>query len=233
MNTTIIIWTVPATHNHIKPFCIFNLHMLCHVQSQWPRSHFRYLFPEPALGIPKCSAREAIKNWTEHQHYSAWRDLPGVRNGKLFISGPCKKRADNLLKLSRPQLKMIVAILTGHTPVRKHLCVMGLFEGDPTCGFCKMEAETVQHIICYCEVLAHRRYNVFGRLIAKPKDISTTSIKDLCLFIRGAGLMNLCWMKCLGLHNKPMAEAHPEHMLTGPKEEEEEVAVIWKSQNIT
>jgi hypothetical protein len=28
------------------------------------------LSPEPALGIPKCSAREAIKNWTENQHYS-------------------------------------------------------------------------------------------------------------------------------------------------------------------
>jgi len=56
------------------------------------------LGPEPALGIPKCSAREAIKNWTEVQHHSAWRDLPGLRHGKLFIGRPCKKRADNLLK---------------------------------------------------------------------------------------------------------------------------------------
>jgi hypothetical protein len=29
-------------------------------------------------------------------------------------------------------------------------------------------------------------------------------------------------MECLGLHNKPKAEVHPGHMLTGPKEEEEE-----------
>jgi hypothetical protein len=28
-------------------------------------------------------------------------------------------------------------------------------------------------------------------------------------------------MKCLGLHNKPTAEVHPGHMLTGPKEEKE------------
>jgi hypothetical protein len=28
-------------------------------------------------------------------------------------------------------------------------------------------------------------------------------------------------MKCLGLHNKPKAEVHPGHKLTGPKEEEE------------
>jgi hypothetical protein len=43
------------------------------------------LGPEPTLGIPKCSVREAIKNWTEYQHYSTWRDLPGHRHGKLFI----------------------------------------------------------------------------------------------------------------------------------------------------
>jgi hypothetical protein len=29
-------------------------------------------------------------------------------------------------------------------------------------------------------------------------------------------------MKCLGLHNKPTAEVHLGHKLTGPKEEEEE-----------
>jgi hypothetical protein len=29
-------------------------------------------------------------------------------------------------------------------------------------------------------------------------------------------------MKCLGLHNKPKAEVHSGHKLTGPKEKEEE-----------
>jgi len=43
---------------------------------------------EPALGMPKCSAREAIKNWTEHQIHSAWRHLPGLRHGKIFIGRP-------------------------------------------------------------------------------------------------------------------------------------------------
>jgi hypothetical protein len=142
------------------------------------------LDPEPALGIRKCSPREAIKNWPENQHYSAWRDLPGHRHGKLFIGRPCKKRADDLLRLSRPQLKMVVAILTAHAPVRTHVNIMCLFDGDPTCRFCRMETETVQHIICCCEALARKRYNVFGRLIAEPKDISTASVRDLCLYKR-------------------------------------------------
>jgi len=68
------------------------------------------LGPEPALGIPKCSVREAIQNWTEVQHHRAWIDMTGLRHGKLFIGRPCKKRADDLLKLSRHLLKMVTAI---------------------------------------------------------------------------------------------------------------------------
>jgi hypothetical protein len=46
---------------------------------------------------------------------------------------------------------------------------MGLFEGDPTCRFCKKEAETVQRIICRCEALARQHFNVFGNPDVKPK----------------------------------------------------------------
>jgi hypothetical protein len=141
------------------------------------------LGPETALGIPRCSAREAIKNWTEYKYYSTQKDVPGHRHGKLFIGRPCKTRTEDLLKLIRPQLKMAAAVLTAHAIVRRHLYIMRLFDRDPTCRFCRMETETVQHIICYCEVLARQRYNVFGKLFAEPKDISTASVRDLCRFI--------------------------------------------------
>ena len=62
---------------------------------------------------------------------------------------------------------MVVAILTVHAPVRRHLYIMSLFDGDPTCRFSRMEAETVQHIICCCEALGRQRSNVFGKLIAE------------------------------------------------------------------
>jgi hypothetical protein len=135
--------------------------------------------PEPALGIPKCLAREAIKSWTEYQHFSTWKIVPGCSHGKLFIGRPCKKRADDLLKLSRHLLKMAVAIPTGHAPVRGHLRIMGLFSGDPSCRFCKMETETVQHITCCCEALARQHYNIFGKPFVEPKDIRTASLREL------------------------------------------------------
>jgi hypothetical protein len=115
------------------------------------------LAPEPALGIPKCLTRDVIMNWIWHQHHCTWRDLPGHRYGKFFIGKPCKKRADDLLRLSMHLLRLTVAIFTGHTTVRGHLYTMGLFDGDPTCRFCRKETETVQHIICCCDALAHQR----------------------------------------------------------------------------
>jgi hypothetical protein len=87
---------------------------------------------------------------------------------------------------------MAVAILTGQAPVRKHLHTMGLFEGDHTRRFCRKEAETVQHIICGCEALAHQCFKVFGNLLVEPTDISTASVRNLFLFIRGTGLLKLC-----------------------------------------
>jgi hypothetical protein len=84
-----------------------------------------------------------------------------------------------------------VAILTGHAPVRTHLRTMGLFEGDPACRFCGQQAETVQHIICRCEAMARRRFNVFGDSVVEPKVISIATVRDLCLFIRDIRLLNL------------------------------------------
>jgi hypothetical protein len=147
---------------------------------------------------------------------SAWRDLSGHRHRKLFIGSSCTKRADDLLKLSRHQLQMVVAILTGHAPVRRHLNIMGLFKGDPTCRLCRKETETVQRITCCCKALPRQRYNVFGNPFVESKDINTASVRDLCLFIRGTGLLNLCWLEYLGLHIKPKAEMHTRQNADGP-----------------
>jgi hypothetical protein len=34
------------------------------------------------------------------------------------------------------------------------ICCPSLFEGDPTCRFCRKEAKTAQHVVCGCKALA-------------------------------------------------------------------------------
>ena len=43
-------------------------------------------------------------------------------------------------------------------------------------------------------IALRRAYTILtiNQLFAKPKDISTASIKDLCLFIRDTGILNMC-----------------------------------------
>jgi hypothetical protein len=49
----------------------------------------------------------------------------------------------------------------------------------------------VHHIICCCKALAHQYHKVFGHLFIEPKDISTASVRELCLVIKDTGLLNL------------------------------------------
>jgi hypothetical protein len=115
--------------------------------------------------------------------------LPGyiyqaIHMVNFFFSRPCKKRTEDLLKLSKLQLRMVVAFLKGHACVKKHLNIMGLLDGEPDCRFCKLGTATVYHIICCSEALARQQYNFFGKFFAEPKEIRTASLKDLCRFVR-------------------------------------------------
>jgi hypothetical protein len=89
------------------------------------------LGPQPPLGIPRYSVRVTVNNWTEIQHYTTWKNLPAYRHGKFFTSRPFKERAGDLLQQSKHELRMVIAFFTGHAPVKKHLNIMGLFDGDP------------------------------------------------------------------------------------------------------
>jgi len=80
---------------------------------------------------------------------------------------------------------------------------MGLFNGDPSCRFCRMETETVQHITCCCEALARQRYNISGKLFTKPKDISTASLREPLSLYKRQRVTESVLSDSLGLNNKP------------------------------
>jgi hypothetical protein len=61
-----------------------------------------------------------------------------------------------------------------------------------------------------------------SKIIQTGSGAHQASVRDLCLFIRGTGLLNLCWIEYLGLHNMPKAAVHLGQKLTSPNEEVEE-----------
>lgn len=94
-----------------------------------------------------CNKRRRLKYWAVIEHYIAWNNLPGHKHGKHFISRPCKQSAEELLKLSRYQPRVVVELLMEHVPVKKHLNSMGLLDGNLDCRFCKVYTENC--VPCY------------------------------------------------------------------------------------
>jgi hypothetical protein len=120
-----------------------------------------FIGPEPACGISTGVARKAFRDWTITNHRKYWRSLTGLRQIKGFIQGPSAKRAKELLKLERNQLRWVVGLLTGYCHLNGHLFKLGL-SNSPTCDRCQKENETATHILCECEALAHLRFCHLG-----------------------------------------------------------------------
>ena len=118
--------------------------------------------------------------------------MPGCKHGKLCRT--CKKRADDLLKLHKHQLRLIAAIPTGHAPVRGHLQTIGrpVWRRSILHILWTVETETVQHLVRCCEVLSRQRCNVYGELTVELNVIRTATDKDQCLFISHTGLYLNC-----------------------------------------
>jgi hypothetical protein len=73
---------------------------------------------------------------------------------KAFLKNTLKKKkkAGELLSLSRNQLK-IITDSTGHCHLKRHLFKLGLVN-SPECGICKQAPKIAPHIPFACEVLA-------------------------------------------------------------------------------
>ena len=64
--------------------------------------------------------------------------------------------------MKRKEIRLAVALLTGHGHFRKHLQTVQIHNGDAVCRLCEQSEETATHIIFECEALGARRRKLFG-----------------------------------------------------------------------
>ena len=88
--------------------------------------------------------------------------------------------------MSVTQVRVLVAFLTGHARVLKHLKYMKLSSTD-VCRICGWEEETAEHILCYCGGLEVRRRRYFGSLDGKmnPTELFGYTLHNIYDFLKG------------------------------------------------
>ena len=90
-----------------------------------------------------------------------WKSSGVARMSKQFFGEVNMQRADELIKLSRNNLTLIVTMTSGHNDLKYHLSLR-----DPTisprCRLCDFECETFYHLIKDCPRLNQLRFDIFG-----------------------------------------------------------------------
>jgi hypothetical protein len=84
--------------------------------------------PEPACGILKRVKSGPLGTGRKENARKSWESTPEQKHAKDFLQEPSAKRARELIRMSRNQLRL----LTGYCHLKGHLFELGLLN-SPTC----------------------------------------------------------------------------------------------------
>lgn len=77
--------------------------------------------PEPLLPLSQA----LIKTWrranTERKQKTEWRNNEGCKQTKNAVAVASKRQASNLIRLTRHDLRKVIGILAGHSPIKKFI----------------------------------------------------------------------------------------------------------------
>lgn len=150
--------------------------------------------------ISKWARNKTIENWNE-------------KRGKMIASGKWRVAAESfspynkeitqqLLRMSRKDLRVVSCLLLGHAPTNHLLNIIKEKEGeyhDPFCRFCRDEREKPEHILLDCWELNEKRKKVFGKEKLTLKDIHEIpklhKIAEFARITKADEIMKVCSME--------------------------------------
>ena len=98
-----------------------------------------------------------------------------------------RRRANEVLAISRWKLWAAVGLLTGHTTLRAHLYKLGHTEWQE-CRLCGYDKEHSVHIVCDCPILGCERYIIWGSMFLRPEDLKKVRVSSLLSLMANTGL---------------------------------------------
>lgn len=139
-----------------------------------------FIGPEPAMALSFSSLNRLILNSKTREFKSYWNDLDFARQSKVAIRIN-NRNTRYYLSLSRNNLRRLAGILTGHSPLKKHLHTIGVAH-DPYCEKCG-EVESAEHLLCKCPAYTMARARHLGSYVVNYGSIWSHAPSDILKFL--------------------------------------------------
>jgi ribonuclease HI len=121
-----------------------------------------FMGPLPAFGWSFERYKNRLKKEMQEKHRISWNNLSTCKYTKTFIKRPDKSRAKLLISLKRHELRMVMAVVTGHGPFQEHLHKIGI-SPDALCQQCLEDDESAGHFLLECPAYERTRWFIFSR----------------------------------------------------------------------
>ena len=152
-------------------------------------SSSQFIGPEPYFGMCLSNIKMEFKLWLELKMNIEWEIKTSMVHSKEIMPRLNKNRSKEFLYLSKNDASLVTRFVTGHGAFNKHLHTLHMTTEDK-CRLCKDEKETSRHLLCECEALAAKRYNLFGKSELELTELSNVSFKDLLKLIKHKDIIN-------------------------------------------
>jgi hypothetical protein len=139
--------------------------------------------PEPALNISKNFYRTALEDWVRSAHSRDFTQYEGAAQAKQMLGGLDGRRAKEVLKWTRNDLRTYTEAVTGHAPLNRHLALMHLVD-DPTCPECGKAEDTSLHLITECEAFDELRTRILGSPSITAQAVTGIMPRKLLKFVK-------------------------------------------------
>jgi ribonuclease HI len=144
----------------------------------------RFLGPEPVLPITRSRVTNDMKKIMAKWSGDVWRNTRGCRQSKENMSKLQVGDREYLGSLHRGDLRLMVAIFTGHCTLNRHMHLLGIADsaGCPKCG--SREEDTPDHFMGRCPVFAMKRLGVFGMVTLDPGEWRTFKVERILRYVK-------------------------------------------------
>jgi ribonuclease HI len=116
-----------------------------------------------------------------------WNNSRGLNHSKMMME-PFKKGKNQLSRINRRDLRVLIGILTGHGCLRKYLKRIGKAEDD-NCRYCEEEEkEDMKHLMTRCSKFMELRRQLFGSGFPEENSFKDIKHSTLLKFAKKTGI---------------------------------------------